>query len=716
MLPIIIQYKLDPHTQANHLVDLKQSGDLEFLKNLPIQYAEIGGFISEQQMALLLKQKNTSWNVHRASGTTVVDMRKREHLYDMTNPQFVLQPKFMGGTKEYRCPIELQRGPEPPVFLAKQRYDQVELFIEDLLKHTEAFSFEINNSSMWSQVVQSTYEQCVRNGTTEGMHLGLARAILESFKAHPKYGTEVITFTVDLSSSENAKYAWEQSPDIAKKMQDEIWFYASKGEPLHWRAYRFACWYLHTLTQIFPEIVEAPIPFADDFLQLSFSPMVRTVRALECAEMMDERVSKTVEKGSPLYELFEHTLWWCSTRVQNIGWDNSLVMPMLVDVWDKPEYVLHALQDMSLYPEQWPWTEMRSYWGRMAVETTHFHDLVEAAQSVIASWGEKHNTKPGVVRIKLMEDGAVERQRVRNKQSSEITKRWEGIVASMSEEFGWLVPAVDPVKIAALNARFPHFKEVTDFVQRRMHLERRSAQPVLRLPPILLTGNPGLGKTRYLFELSSLCGTPCRVLPMSSMTTGFTLSGLDLGYSTGKMGMLVEHLMTQPIANSIFVLDELDKCSVASYHRDDPYGPLYQLLEPSTAKVFRDNGFMVPVDCSHVLWFATANDLNRIPEPIVNRFKVFKIRDIQSHEVRPITESIYQDILDEASWGQSFDRSLSDSVITKLGVLDPRGIRAEMMDAVANAAERCAGTGEPIVVQVQDLEMETFRKPGIGFC
>ena len=100
----------------------------------------------------------------------------------------------------------------------------------------------------------------------------------------------------------------------------------------------------------------------------------------------------------------------------------------------------------------------------------------------------------------------------------------------------------------------------------------------------------------------------------------------------------------------------------------------------------------------------------------MNRFKVFKIRDIQSHEVRPITESIYQDILDEASWGQSFDRSLSDSVITKLGVLDPRGIRAEMMDAVANAAERCAGTGEPIVVQVQDLEMETFRKPGIGFC
>lgn len=60
--------------------------------------------------------------------------------------------------------------------------------------------------------------------------------------------------------------------------------------------------------------------------------------------------------------------------------------------------------------------------------------------------------------------------------------------------------------------------------------------PVFRLPPLLLSGNPGCGKTALAKRIAALLAVPHAEIDMASVHTSFTVVGLDLGYATGARG------------------------------------------------------------------------------------------------------------------------------------------------------------------------------------
>jgi ATP-dependent Lon protease len=126
-------------------------------------------------------------------------------------------------------------------------------------------------------------------------------------------------------------------------------------------------------------------------------------------------------------------------------------------------------------------------------------------------------------------------------------------------------------------------------------------------------GPPGIGKTHFARKLAELLGTGMNLVPMSSMTAGWLLSGSSSQWKGAKPGKVFEALVDGEYANPVIVVDEIDKASTDAQY--DPLGALYSLLEHDTAHNFTDEFAEVAIDASQVIWITTANDDAAFPTP-----------------------------------------------------------------------------------------------------
>src|SRR5215213_11016653 len=192
-----------------------------------------------------------------------------------------------------------------------------------------------------------------------------------------------------------------------------------------------------------------------------------------------------------------------------------------------------------------------------------------------------------------------------------------------------------------LFAELPNFTEVLEDIRKQLALCIDSNDSV-ELPPMLLLGDPGIGKTHFARRLSQLLGTGFGFVPMSSLTAGWVLSGASSQWKNAKPGKVFDTFLNGDYANPVIVVDELDKASSDGQY--DPLGALYELLEIQTATRFVDEFAEVPIDASGAVWLATANDASRIPEPILNRMAVYEIAPPDAQGAARIAQSIYREI------------------------------------------------------------------------
>lgn len=154
-------------------------------------------------------------------------------------------------------------------------------------------------------------------------------------------------------------------------------------------------------------------------------------------------------------------------------------------------------------------------------------------------------------------------------------------------------------EMAALYAELPNFTDVLDDVRRHVALAQDSRDG-LEVTPMLLLGPPGIGKTHFAKRLAELLGTGMSLVPMSSMTAGWLLSGASSQWKGAKPGKVFEALVDGQYANPVMVIDEIDKAGADVQY--DPLGALYGLLEHDTAHAFVDEFAEVPIDASQVIW------------------------------------------------------------------------------------------------------------------
>lgn len=170
---------------------------------------------------------------------------------------------------------------------------------------------------------------------------------------------------------------------------------------------------------------------------------------------------------------------------------------------------------------------------------------------------------------------------------------------------------------------YPHFSEVIDFVSQHFALGSQS-QASFSLPPILLNGEPGLGKTHFAFALSEVLGTSFRRVSFDTPVTASTLMGSDRKWSNSQYGLLFELVCLGQFANPIIVLDEIDKA--VGERNANPLEPLHSLLEPTTSTKVRDVSVDFEFDASLVVWIATANNSRWLSPAIRSRFREFDIQ------------------------------------------------------------------------------------------
>ena len=261
--------------------------------------------------------------------------------------------------------------------------------------------------------------------------------------------------------------------------------------------------------------------------------------------------------------------------------------------------------------------------------------------------------------------------------------------------------------MAPLYDLLPNFGEVLDDVKRHVALSQDSRDS-LEVTPILLLGPPGVGKTHFARQIADLLGTSMSLVPMSSMTAGWLLSGSSSQWKGSKPGRVFESLVDGQYANPVIVVDEIDKAAADAQY--DPLGSLYSLLEHDTAQSFVDEFADVPIDASQVIWITTANRESAIPEPILNRMNVFEIAPPSPEAARKIAAHLYRSIRSEHDWGQRFETEPRDDVLDLLATLAPREMRRALVTAVGNARLANRYEMEPV-----DLPRVGSGKARIGF-
>jgi ATP-dependent Lon protease len=236
--------------------------------------------------------------------------------------------------------------------------------------------------------------------------------------------------------------------------------------------------------------------------------------------------------------------------------------------------------------------------------------------------------------------------------------------------------------LSSLRQRFPQFEEVTDFYENTIISLAKLNLP-FEIPPVLLQGDPGLGKTFYASELAKLIELPFFEISLATATSSFALSGGSVQWAEGTTGFISETLAESPVANPVILIDEVDKA--ASGAKFNPLNVFYGLLEPHSAKRFRDEALEVELDASKVIWIATGNYIYDIPVPIQSRMRIFNIKQPDPDTMLPVIESIYTHVINNKAYGQLLDRQLDNKVIHQLVNQSPRAVRLAIEEGAFKA-------------------------------
>ena len=235
-----------------------------------------------------------------------------------------------------------------------------------------------------------------------------------------------------------------------------------------------------------------------------------------------------------------------------------------------------------------------------------------------------------------------------------------------------------------------------------MNLKKQQSGSIL-----CFVGAPGTGKTSIGQSIAKALHRKYARVSLGGVRDEADIRGHRRTYIGAMPGRIMDGIQKSGVSNPVMVLDEIDKLSVS--YNGDPASALLEVLDPEQNSTFTDHYMNAPYDLSNVLFICTANTLETIPEPLLNRMEVIQFQGYTATDKLQIAKRHLLPKAMQAVGIEADQIEISDDIINVIisdytqegGV---RGLRKRLETLCRAAAVRIVrGKGEKVLVTQENL-------------